>query len=151
MRQPLARLVGLALARPQARIKAALGQKLEMLALLDDLAAIEHDDVVGMHDRGEAMGDDEAGALARHALERVLDLALGMAVERRSRLVEHENGRRLQNGAGDRHALLLAAGEFQAALADERIVAERQRHDEVVDLGKPRGLPHLAVLASGLP
>ena len=51
MRQPLARLVGLALARPQARIEPALGQKLKMLALLDDLAAIEHDDVVGMHDR----------------------------------------------------------------------------------------------------
>src|SRR5262245_37670488 len=112
MRQPLARFVGLALARPQACIEAAFGQKFEMLALLDDLATIEHNDVVGMHDRGEAMGDDEAGALARHALERILDLALGMAVERRSRLVEHKNGRRLQDRAGDRNALFLAAGKF---------------------------------------
>ena len=149
VREPLARFVGLALARPQARIEAAFGQQLEMLALLDDLAAIEHDDVVGMHDGGEAMRDDEARALARHAFERVLDLALGMAVERRGRLVEHQDRRRLQDGAGDRHALLLAAGEFQAALADQRVVALRQRHDEVVDLGEPRRLAHLGLARIG--
>ena len=56
-------------------------------------------------------------------LERRLDLALGVAVERRGRLVEDQDRRRLQDGAGDRHALLLAAGQFQPALADLGLVA----------------------------
>ena len=51
--------------------------------------------------------------LPRHALERILDLVLGMAVERRGGLVEHQDGRRFQNGAGDRHALFLAADSFK--------------------------------------
>jgi hypothetical protein len=60
---------------------------------------------------------------ARDAVERVLNFALGVAVERRGRLVEHEDRRALEDGAGDGDALLLAAGELQAALADLRVVA----------------------------
>ena len=55
---------------------------------------------------------------ARDAVERRLDFALGVDVERRGRLVEDQDRRRLQDGAGDGDALLLAAGELQAALAD---------------------------------
>ena len=51
-------------------------------------------------------------------VERRLDFPLGVDVERRGRLVEDEDRRRLEDGAGDRHALLLAAGQLQAALAD---------------------------------
>jgi hypothetical protein len=40
-----------------------------------------------------------------------------MAVERRCRLVEHQDRRPLENCARDRDALLLATRQFQAALA----------------------------------
>ena len=50
-----------------------------------------------------------------------LDLLLGLGVERRGRLVEQQDARVLQDGAGDRDALLLAAGELQAALADHGV------------------------------
>ena len=50
MRQPLARLIGLTLARPQAGIETAPREQLNMRALLDDLAMVEHDDIVGMDD-----------------------------------------------------------------------------------------------------
>ena len=60
---------------------------------------------------------------SRHPLERVLDLPLGVAVERRGRLVEQQDRRRLQDRAGDGDALLLAARELQAALADLGVVA----------------------------
>src|SRR6476619_2603687 len=86
--QPLAGLIGLALTCPEARIEAAAGEKLQVRALLDDLAMVEHDDVVGMDHGGEPVGDDERGALARDPLQRILDLLLGVAVERRGRLVE---------------------------------------------------------------
>ena len=81
------------------------------------------------------MGDHDRRASARDALERRLDLPLGEAVERRRRFVEHQNRRRLQHRARDRDPLLLAARKLEAALADRRLIALRQRADEPVDLG----------------
>ena len=98
-----------------------------MPAALGDDALVEHEDLVGVDDRRQPMGDDQRRAPLRDALQRGLNLAFGEAVERRGRLVEHEDRRRLQHRAGDRDALLLAAGEFQAALADLRAIALRQR------------------------
>jgi hypothetical protein len=57
--------------------------------------------------------DHQRGAAARDALERVLDFLLGVAVERRGRLVEQQDRRAFQDRAGDGDALLLAAGELQ--------------------------------------
>ena len=51
----------------------------------------------------------------------------------RGRLVEHEDRRVAQDRARDGDALLLAAGEAVAALADDGVVALRQRGDHVVD------------------
>ena len=54
-------------------------------------------------------------------------------------------GGAFEDGAGDRDALLLAAGELQAALADLGLVAVRRHADEAVDLREPRGLLDLGV------
>ena len=79
------------------------------------------------------------------AVERVLDFALGKAVERRGRLVQHQNGRRFQHRAGDGDALLFAAGKFEPALADLRVVAHRERADEAVDARRLRRLSQFDV------
>ena len=63
---------------------------------------------------------------AHEHVERVLHEAFALAVERAGGLVEDEDGRVFQDGAGDGDALALAAGEFHAALADERAVALRE-------------------------
>ena len=76
----------------------------------------------------------------RYAVERVLDFLLGVAVERGGRLVEHQDRRRLEDGARDGDALLLAARQLQPALADLGLVALRRNADEAVDLREPRGL-----------
>ena len=55
-----------------------------------------------------------------------LDEALADGVERGGRLVEDEDPRVLEQHARDRHALLLAAGELVAALADDGVVAVGQ-------------------------
>jgi hypothetical protein len=59
--------------------------------------------------------------------QRLLDFLLGGRIERRCGLVEDQDGRCLENGAGDGHALLLAARQFQPALADHGIETFRQR------------------------
>ena len=48
----------------------------------------------------------------------VADRFLGLDVERRGRLVQQQDRRVLQEGAGDRDPLALAAGKLDAALAD---------------------------------
>jgi len=79
-----------------------------MCSTLGDAALIEHDDLVGADNGGEPVCDHQRSAVARYAIERLLDLVFGMAVERGCRLVEHQDRRRLENRARDRDALLFA-------------------------------------------
>ncbi len=98
-----------------------------------------------LHDGREPVRDHERGAALRHPVERVLDFLLGVAVERGGRLVEQQDRRAFQDGARDGDALLLAAGQFQAALADFGLVALGAELDEIVDLREPRGLLDLGI------
>ena len=66
---------------------------------------------------------------------RLLHLPLGFRIERGGGLVEQDDRRVLDQRARDRDALALAAGQLQAVLADRRVVAVRERHDEVVRVG----------------
>ena len=59
----------------------------------------------------------------RSAVERALDAGLGLHVERAGRLVEDQDRRVLEDGAGDGDALALAARQRGAALADDEGVA----------------------------
>ena len=51
---------------------------------------------------------------------------LALGVERAGRLVEQQDRRVAQDGAGDGDALALAAGQRHAALAEQGVVALRQ-------------------------
>ena len=72
------------------------------------------------------MGDGDHGAAAHQPVKRLADRLLGFAVERRGRLVEQQDRRILQEGARDGDALPLAAGQLDAAVADDRVEALRQ-------------------------
>ena len=80
------------------------------------------------------MGDEHVGevvALLQRA-QKIDDLRLDDHVERARRLVEHHEGRLEHDGAGDRDALALAAGEFvriaKARVGIEADVAQRADH-----------------------
>ena len=77
---------------------------------------------------------------AIRCLQRRRDPRLGGGVQRAGRLVQDQDRRVLQQRAGDRQALALAAGQRRAALADHRVVALRLAHDEVVRFGHAAGL-----------
>ena len=98
-------------------------EQLLVVAVGDDPAVVEHDDLIGQRDRGEAVGDDEGGAPGHRLVERELDLLLGRGVDRGGGVVEDQHARVGEQRAGDRQALALAAGERQAALADPRVEA----------------------------
>ena len=71
------------------------------------------------------MGDDEGRSALRRGVERRLQLTLGRGVERAGRFVEDQDRRILEERAGDREPLALAARQRAAALADERREALR--------------------------
>src|SRR5579885_718667 len=109
--------------------------ELEGRARLLDAAAVQDDDLVGERHRLElVMGDIDHGGAQR--LMQLGDLQPHLHAQRRievgERLVEQEGLRLAHDGAADRHALALAAGEL-ARLAVEIV-------GEVQDLG---GLLHL--------
>ena len=76
---------------------------------------LHDDDPVRVAHRREAVRDDEGGAAAHQARMAPLDEALGFRIERARRLVEEQDRRVLEEGAGERDALALAAGEPAAA------------------------------------
>ena len=89
-----------------------------MRALLDEAAALEHEDAVGVADRAQPVRDHERGAADEQLVEALLDGALRLGVERARRLVEEQDRRPVVERASDRDPLLLAAGEPQPRLAD---------------------------------
>ena len=85
--------------------------------------AVDHVDHIGADHRREPVRDREGRAAAGRGIQRLLHDALRDGVQRGGRLVEQQHRRILQQHARDRDALLLAAGEPVAALADDRVVA----------------------------
>jgi uncharacterized protein (UPF0261 family) len=67
------------------------------------------------------------------------------------RLVEDQDARVDQQGAGDRDALAFAAGKALAAFADQRVVAVRQAQDELVGMGGAGGGDDFLARRLGLP
>ena len=103
-----------------------------MRAALGDAPVVHHEYLVGVLDGRQTVGNGDDGLAARQLGDRLLDKVLILRVDAGGRLVEDDDGRVLQNGAGNGYALLLAAGELSAALAHHGIIAVGQRHDEVV-------------------
>src|SRR5207237_10218309 len=90
-------------------------------------------------DRRQAVSDGQRRAVSRDLLQLRLDRLLRLRVERRRRFVEDQDRRLLENGASDRDALLFAAGELEAPLADWRLIAERTTRYAIMDLRELRG------------
>jgi hypothetical protein len=92
-----------------------------------------------------------AGGAPRHQpVERFLDHRLILRIDRRERLVQYQDRRVAQEGAGDGDALALAAGELDAPLAHQGGVAPGQGHDEVVGIGGARRGLQLRLAGLGL-
>src|SRR5207237_1274910 len=135
----------------QLCVFAAERQELVVAALLRGPAVLEDDDLVGVADGAQAVGDGDHGAPLHDALERLDDDRLRLGVERRSRLVEDEDGRVANDCAGDSDALPLSAGQGQASFAHLGVVAVGHPRDELVRVGEPRRIDDLLFGSVGPP
>ena len=70
-----------------------------------------------------------------HPLQRILDQRFGFAVQVAGGFVQHQDTWVLQDHPRQGDALLLAAAQAVAALADHGVVAIGQLHDEIMDVG----------------
>ena len=64
-----------------------------MRAALRHTTSLKHDDFIRIDNGGEAMGDHNGCAAFGHSRQRLLNIGLCPAVERRGRFVEDEDGR----------------------------------------------------------
>src|SRR5512142_2262352 len=81
------------------------------------------------------MGDDKAGAVFHQAVHGALDQAFGARINGTGGLVEDQNLRVGQHGAGDGQELHLSLRDVGSLLVQYHVVAIRQGVDKVVDVG----------------
>src|SRR5262249_42627165 len=72
-----------------------------------------------------------------------------LRVERAGGLVHDQDGRVSKDGAGDGHALALAAGEFDTAVADQGLVALGKAGDKIVRIGLAGGVLDIGATSTG--
>src|SRR4051794_22505440 len=104
-----------------------------------DPAGVHQHDAIGELERAEAVGDEEGGAVAGEFLDGLADQGLVLDVDGAGGLVEDQDGRVAEHGAGQGDPLALATGEAEPALADDRVVAVGQTCDELVRIGAAGG------------
>ena len=66
-----------------------------------DLTVIEHDDAVGIFDRGNALRDDQLGRIRDILTERLADQRIGLRIDRAGRIIQDQDLWFLQQGAGN--------------------------------------------------
>ena len=119
------------------------GGKRLVRALLHDLPVVNDENLIRLLDRCQPVCDGDDGFAAHQRRERLLDQMFVFGVDAGGGFVQDDDRRVLEDGTGNGDALPLTAGERAAALADNRVVAVRQRHDKVMAAGFLRRCDHL--------
>ncbi len=135
-------------------VGAALPQQLGVGAFFGNPAFLQHYDPIRAAHNREPVADDQRGASAHQALQRLLDDPLRFRLDGGGRLVQDEDLRVGEEGARDADPLPLPAGEPHAAFPDLRLPAVRKlfldelervrrgrRLARVLERGVPAGVP----------
>src|SRR5690625_4257202 len=96
-------------------------QQLLVGSAADDPALLEHQDLVGAGDGGDALGDDQGGCALGVLRQTRPDLGVGGDVQRGEGVVEDVHPGAGRQGAGDAQPLALPAGDVGSALGDARL------------------------------
>ena len=110
------------------RIRAYDGRAIssEWVPTATSVPSLEQRHPVGQRHRRRAMHDQQRGRVSKHRGERFLDERLGVDVERRQRVVQHQHRRARDDRAGQGKPLPLPAGQRQPFLADPGVEPPRQ-------------------------
>ena len=103
----------------------------------DDPSFIDHHDTVGALGASQPVRDDDRRPTLQEHRQRTLHVHLGLRVEVRRRLVEHDHGGIGEERPGEGHELTFTRGESATALARLGVEAVGQRSDPFVDAHRP--------------
>ena len=103
-----------------------------MCSALNDPAVCDDEDLRGVPNGVQPMGDHDDGLVLRQCFDCLLQPILVLRIDVRCRLVKDDDGRVLENGTGDGDALLFAARKVCATLADHCFIPVRQSRDEIM-------------------
>src|SRR5438105_4096540 len=85
------------------------------------------------------MGYEKGRTPDHETLHRVHDARLRSDVKRARRFVKHEDGCVPEKGAGEGHALTLAAGKSRTPFPHRGVVSVRETRDEAMRIGRTGG------------
>jgi len=109
----------------QFEIKPAFGQQLIMGTDLADLAFIEDNDLIGLADSGEAMGDNDGATAGDQLIDGLLDELFGFGIDGRGGLIQYQDGGIVQKGTDKRQQLPLTEGQAAAPFHDIKVITTR--------------------------
>ena len=130
---------------PHGLIKGAGRKKLRLCAGGFDLAVIHDNDLVGVRDGRQAVGDDQQRLALHQPCQRRLDDRLVFRVGVGGSLVQDDDGRVLQHGPGNGDALPFAAGQVSAGCTAYGLIAVLQPHDKLMAAAFLRGVNDLRI------
>lgn len=108
--------------------------QLLMGSLLGHSTVLKNNNFICVPDSMEPVGDHNCGFSFQKILQGKLDFMFILNVRVGSRLVENDDRSIFQNCSCNRNPLLLAAREFYTLVANPRLIAFRQAHNEIVNL-----------------
>lgn len=103
-----------------------------------DLAILHDNQAVRILERRQPVRDGEGRAPGNQAVDGFLDLLLGLDIHVRSRFIEDENTRIVQNCAGDGDALFFTSGKPLSPFPDEGLIIIGLVPDEIMGIGDLR-------------
>ena len=126
-------------------VQPVLGHQLLVRPLFHDPPVLQHDNLVGVANSRQTMGDDDGRPTDHQPLQCLLDQELGFGVDRGRRLVQDQDRRVPQHRSGDGQPLPLTAGELDSALTNQGLIPVRKLLDEVVGISDTRCPEYLLI------
>src|SRR5699024_920435 len=94
----------------EAAVNALLRHKFVVVAGLDDAPLVDNQDLIGVTNGIEPVGNDQQGLAPAQLGDGLLDVALVVGVHAGSGLIQNDDGSILQNAASNGDSLPLSAG-----------------------------------------
>ena len=99
------------------------------------MAVLQQQAMIATRQSRRAVTDQDAGTPGKQPVYGSDHLLLGLFINGRGRLIQHQDGRLLQQGPGDGNALFLPAGQLLSTFAYGRIQPLGQLLDQRFKLG----------------
>ena len=108
-------------------------------------AVIHYNDLVGVHHRADALGNNDFCGIGDFLTEGLADQGISLGIHGTGAVVQNKDLRLAQDRTGNAQALLLPAGNIGTALLDIGIIPIGEGADKVIGLRQTTGVYQLLV------